>query len=65
MEKRLFEILACPLCKGNINYQKETTELICRPCGLAYPVRDDIPMMLESEARTLTVDERLNKASSP
>ena len=63
MDKKLFEILACPLCKGDVKYHKETAELVCRPCGLAYPVRDDIPMMLEGEARTLTADERLNGAS--
>ncbi|WP_281646958.1 Trm112 family protein [Parendozoicomonas sp. Alg238-R29] len=59
MDKKLFEILACPLCKGDLKHERETHELICRPCGLAFPVRDDIPVMLESEARTLTTDERL------
>ncbi|MDB2384713.1 Trm112 family protein [Endozoicomonas sp.] len=63
MDKKLFEILACPLCKGDVKYDKAHVELVCRPCGLAYPVRDEIPMMLEGEARTLTVDERLNEAS--
>ncbi|OED41617.1 tetraacyldisaccharide 4'-kinase [Endozoicomonas sp. (ex Bugula neritina AB1)] len=62
MDKKLFEILACPLCKGEVKYQKEQNELICRPCGLAYPIRDDIPVMLENEARTLTTDERLDEA---
>ncbi|MDP0587902.1 MAG: Trm112 family protein [Candidatus Endonucleobacter bathymodioli] len=64
MEKKLLEILACPLCKGHVKYQKEAGELICRPCGLAYPIRDDIPVMLEGEARTLTVDEHLGEESS-
>ncbi|MDP0563443.1 MAG: Trm112 family protein [Candidatus Endonucleobacter sp. (ex Gigantidas childressi)] len=64
MEKKLFEILACPLCKSDVKYQKELEELVCRPCGMAYPVRDDIPVMLEGEARTLTIDERLKKESS-
>ena len=59
MDKKLFEILACPLCKGNLKYKKEAAELICRPCGIAYPIRDEIPVMLKNEARTLTVDERL------
>ncbi|WP_330926133.1 Trm112 family protein [Candidatus Sororendozoicomonas aggregata] len=63
MDKKLFEILACPLCKGNVKYQKDAQELLCRPCGLAYPLRDGIPVMLEGEARTLTADERLNEAS--
>ena len=54
-------ILACPLCKGELKYDKTKNELICRADGLAYPVRDDIPVMLETEARTLTVDEKLGK----
>lgn len=61
MDKKLFEILACPLCKGRVRYQPDTLEIICKPCGLAFPIRDDIPVMLEAEARTLTVDERLDK----
>lgn len=67
MDKKLYEILACPLCKGGVRYQKgddgKNEELVCRPCGLAYPIRDAIPVMLENEARTLTTDERLNEAS--
>ncbi len=64
MDKKLFEVLACPLCKGDLKHQRggegvTAEELVCRPCGLAYPVRDDIPVMLEAEARTLTTDERL------
>ena len=62
MDKKLFEVLACPLCNGRLTYHHEIKEeLICRPCGLAFPMRDDIPVMLEGEARTLTVDERLDK----
>ncbi len=64
MDKKLFEILACPLCKGDVKYRKEAAELVCRPCGLAFPIRDNIPMMLEGEARTLTAEERLNEASN-
>ena len=63
MDKTLFEILACPLCKGSVRLTEDRQELICRPCGLAYPIRDDIPVMLEDEARTLTVDERLGGTS--
>ena len=59
MDKKLLEILVCPLCKGELRHEKEHRELICRPCGLAFPVRDAIPVMLESEARTLRSDERL------
>ncbi len=61
MDKKLLTILACPLCKGELTYDREKAELICRPDGIAYPVRDGIPVMLEVEARTLTTDEKLGK----
>lgn len=61
MDKKLLSILACPCCKGELVYKKEQNELICKVDGLAFPVRDDIPVMLESEARTLTTDEKLAK----
>ena len=61
MDKKLLTILACPLCKGDLNYDKEKQELICKADGLAYPVREGIPVMLETEARTLTTDEKLGK----
>ena len=57
MDARLLEILVCPICKGPLDYRKPAQELICRPCRLAYPVRDDIPIMLEDEARKLTAEE--------
>jgi hypothetical protein len=60
MDKKLLEILACPLCKGEVRYDKDRQELVCRFDGLAFPVRDNIPVMLEAEARTLTTDERLD-----
>ncbi|MFK5985996.1 MAG: Trm112 family protein [Pseudomonadota bacterium] len=53
MDKGLLEILACPVCKGDLEYDKENQELICHTDHLAYPIRDDIPVMLESEARVL------------
>jgi len=61
MDKKLLTILACPLCKGDLNYDKEKQELICKADGLAYPIREGIPVMLETEARTLTTDEKLGK----
>jgi len=62
MNKKLLRVLACPLCNGElIHSHTAEEELICRSCGLAFPVRDDIPVMLENEARTLTTDERLKK----
>lgn len=57
MDKRLLDILVCPLCKGKLLYQKSTQELICKFDRLSYPIRDDIPVMLESEARELTLEE--------
>lgn len=57
MDKRLLEVLACPICKGPVTLDKKNQTLICRVDRLAYPIRDDIPVMLESEAITLTEEE--------
>lgn len=62
MDKKLVAMLACPVCKGELKLDKEHNELICRGDGMAFPIRDGIPVMLESEARTLTTDERLAKS---
>ena len=59
MDKKLLEILACPVSHGALEYNADTEELFCRASGLAYPVRDDIPVLLESESRPLTTDEKL------
>lgn len=59
MDKTLLEILACPSCKGSLDYIKPQQELICPACRLAYPVRDDIPVMLTDEARELAADEEI------
>lgn len=61
MDKTLLSILVCPCCKGELIYKKDQNELICRGDGLAFPIRDDIPVMLETEARTLSTDEKLDK----
>ncbi|MDA8416334.1 MAG: Trm112 family protein [Betaproteobacteria bacterium] len=53
MDKRLLEIIVCPLCKGPLLYRPNRQELVCSPCRLAYPVREDIPVMLEGDARHL------------
>lgn len=53
MDKKLLEILVCPLCKGPLEYDRKAEELICKPDRLAFPIRDDIPVMLEEEARHL------------
>lgn len=61
MDERLLSILACPICKGELVLKKEQNELVCKFDGLAFPIRDGIPVMLEGEARTLSADERLDK----
>ncbi len=58
MDKKLLEILVCPVTKAPVEYDEARQELLCRASGLAYPVRDGIPVMLESEARTLSQEER-------
>ncbi|AZZ93016.1 MULTISPECIES: Trm112 family protein [unclassified Hahella] len=60
MDKKLLAILACPVCKGDLKYDREKQELVCKNDGMAFPIRDGIPVMLEKEARTLTTDERLS-----
>ena len=57
MDKRLLEILVCPITQGPLVFKPERQELWCRASRLAYPVRDDIPVMLEDEARALSDDE--------
>ena len=57
MDKKLLELLVCPVTKGSLIYQSDTQELISRSARLAYPVRDGIAVMLELEARILTDDE--------
>lgn len=59
MDKKLLDILVCPVCKGPLLYKKSAAELICKGDRLAYPIRDDIPVMLEQEARTLAVEEEV------
>lgn len=57
MDHRLLEIVACPVCNGKLYFNTEKQELICKSDALAYPVRDGIPVLLESEARAMTLDE--------
>lgn len=57
MDPKLLEILVCPLCKGPLLYRKAEGELVCKADKLAYPIRDDIPVMLEEEARELKAGE--------
>ncbi|MFC4312124.1 Trm112 family protein [Steroidobacter flavus] len=53
MDTKLLDIIACPLCKGPVQYVKSQQLLVCRADRLAYPIRDGFPMMFEDEARTL------------
>lgn len=57
MDKKLLDILVCPICKGPLIHDREKRELICKADRLAYPIRDDIPVMLEDEARRLSLEE--------
>lgn len=57
MDKKLLEILACPVTKGPLIYDKDKQELVSKAARLAYPIRDGIPVMLEEEARVLTQEE--------
>ena len=58
LDSKLLELLVCPVSKAQLTYKKELDELWCRASGLAYPIRDGIPVMLEEEARQLTQSER-------
>ena len=57
MDPRLLEILVCPVCKGPLEHRHAAAELVCKACRLAYPIKDDIPVMLADEARPLPAAE--------
>ncbi|MCG3746570.1 Trm112 family protein [Vibrio cincinnatiensis] len=57
MDHRLLEIVACPVCKGKLIYDKENQKLICKLDRLAYPIKEGIPVLLEPEARTMKMEE--------
>ena len=57
MNKNLLNLLVCPVTKSKLHYHKESNELISLPARLAYPIKDDIPVMLETDARELDSDE--------
>ena len=61
MDKRLLELLVCPICKGPLVYRRAQGEFICKTDRLAFPIRDDIPVMLEDEARKLPPEEEVNE----
>lgn len=57
MDRKLLDLLVCPVTKGPLIYDKDKQELLSKSARLAYPIRDDIPVMLEDEARELTSEE--------
>lgn len=58
LDKKLLSILVCPLCKGELRYEKDARELICLSDKLAFPIRDGVPVMLVDEAREISSEER-------
>lgn len=64
MDKKLLDILVCPICKGALVYRKKADELVCKVDRLAYPIRDGIPVMLEQEARQLPPEEEIVESGS-
>jgi uncharacterized protein YbaR (Trm112 family) len=65
VDPRLLEILVCPLTKATLRYDREAQELISVEAGLAYPIRDGIPIMLVDEARPLDEAEKAKYAVKP
>ncbi|MCV2402737.1 Trm112 family protein [Marinomonas sp. C2222] len=63
MNKALLDVLVCPVTKSPLTLSDDGSELISKAGGMAYPIRDGIPVLLETEARTLTTDERLNSSA--
>ena len=61
MDARLLDILVCPICKGPLAYLAGRAELVCKADRLAFPIRDDIPVMLEDEARKLAPEEEVSE----
>jgi uncharacterized protein len=59
VDDRLLDILACPVCKGPLKYQRSADVLVCRAERLAFPIHDGVPMMLEEDARQLASDDPL------
>ncbi|MEX2132487.1 MAG: Trm112 family protein [Pseudohongiellaceae bacterium] len=58
MDQKLLAILVCPICKGELKYNREAAELVCKADSLAYPIMDGIPVMLSDQARVLSAEER-------
>ena len=56
-DRQLLDIIACPVCKGQLSLESDSKELVCRFDRLAFPIKDNIPVLLEVEARSLSLDE--------
>ncbi len=65
IDRKLLEILVCPLTKGPLTYDRARQELLSAQAGLAYPIRDGIPIMLVDEARSLDDEEKASLAGKP
>ncbi len=57
MDKKLLDILVCPICKTSLQYNKSAAQLLCQPCKLAYPIENNIPVMLVNRARQFGIEE--------
>ncbi len=57
MDHRLLEIVACPICNGKLTYDADKQELVCKFDRLAYPIKEGIPVLLETEARSMNMEE--------
>ncbi|MYA67968.1 MAG: Trm112 family protein [Gammaproteobacteria bacterium] len=58
VDRKLLAILVCPICKGELRYDRQAAELLCAADGLAFPIRDGVPVMLPEEAREMSFEER-------
>ncbi|GAB5381026.1 MAG: Trm112 family protein [Aliiglaciecola sp.] len=56
-DKKMLDVIACPVCKGKLHYLPKQAELVCRFDRLAFPIRENIPVMLENEARELSSED--------
>lgn len=64
MDKQLLSMLVCPQCTGKLKYDNDSNELLCTFDGLAFAINDGVPVMLESEARRMSEEEKLEKAKN-
>lgn len=64
MDKQLLAMLVCPMCQGKLKLDNEAQEMLCTFDGLAFPIRDGVPVMLEGEARRMSEEEKLAKTTA-